>query len=996
MIHSLYKSVKEDIMPIEDLTDLGGLSQGSMNAKMSEIARWMQKYEKERDAALPEASILTPTSAPAKVGYCFGLCMMLLTSVAVSEEIIRKQNLDPKYKPKDNADTIDSMYAQFASIAKAQIPEDNADPATKEEFYQKMQIFHALMEQAQKGIAAMYFIQDTTKAMNTFAPKSTASDPKQDISQDFRVLKTHYFTTPESLVKWSQMAKPGDMLKLGSKNHAMAIYARTSKEGDTIIGFYDPNNSEKIEISQKDIVKLPDAFQPFQQDYHQDKNGKDVEKYLVCDHVASSALNHTPFDIPNDVTVSSSQQIKNNCTISSIKNNDLEGIKYLLSIGANDVNNILYTSAINNADKIIEFILREYPKEAELGAAAALQTAAQSQAIDVMKQLLTLDVCASSDSMLKTLLSALVCNSPDAVELLLERKPELMNEKYDSLTLFQTAAFNGSLETMRFLEQKGAAIDLSVKDTDGNTVLHSKNILSTNTLKFLLDNGANINGLNKKGCTPLREAIERNDDNRISWLLGYGADHNIDSNFKDLFNKEKIEALTSDIARACYRKGMKFSDIKNLDVEQIKDLTSDIAKVNTTEWANKLKTYNDIMSNDDARELLMTKVPSFDDLSKTYNRVSKDAFNAKMAVLNSSTLKELYVSYSHFYQPPTSFSYLSAMYDALGKDAFTEKVAVLRTYTYLLVSTNNSIQVSSYSSINSYSRINRFVESFEDLSNLYSSLGKDTFKTVMEFTNNNRFLDKDTFEAVVEVLSSNPNIRDALNQDIISFYDLSEMYVRLRDKVAFRDKVTILSDHTRNDISGVGLSFNEWSPIYDSLGKDGFQALFHYNTLYLVKKDISSFEDLFKMCDDDKSTNKRVFREKISVLTNPEALQCYKEGMKFLDINEMSLAQIRDITRSGKEWKTKLTSYKQHAEIKESPAADILQESLEKAQSAISTATPSKKAHSNTRVPIPTKKVPPNIRVSTPSKKAPPAASVHPTTSISAKRPIKDAKTPWR
>ena len=113
-------------------------------------------------------------------------------------------------------------------------------------------------------------------------------------------------------------------------------------------------------------------------------------------------------------------------------------------------------------------------------------------------------------------------------------------------SLMQSIAQNNLVQIKNFID---SGIDLNSTEgiVDNNSFLHWSVLFgSENVVKYLLDNNANVNILNKFGSTPLHDAVDnRKDSNIIEILLLYKADVNIkatDGNYK---NKSPLELSES-------------------------------------------------------------------------------------------------------------------------------------------------------------------------------------------------------------------------------------------------------------------------------------------------------------------------------------------------------------------------------------------------------------------------------------------------------------------
>ena len=93
-------------------------------------------------------------------------------------------------------------------------------------------------------------------------------------------------------------------------------------------------------------------------------------------------------------------------------------------------------------------------------------------------------------------------------------------------TLLIAAARYSRVNAVRFLFDRGA--DVTERDRDGDSALHLA--FSSDTAKAILQGGANPNGLNNVGRTPLMRAVEYNRAHIAMILLNGGADPNIEAN----------------------------------------------------------------------------------------------------------------------------------------------------------------------------------------------------------------------------------------------------------------------------------------------------------------------------------------------------------------------------------------------------------------------------------------------------------------------------------
>ena len=121
-----------------------------------------------------------------------------------------------------------------------------------------------------------------------------------------------------------------------------------------------------------------------------------------------------------------------------------------------------------------------------------------------------------------------------------------------SMTPLVLASLDKQMDTIKFLLHAGA--DSSIPDKDGDTILHLgiHKRWSKEKLQVLVDHGAHLNGINKKGHTPLVLACIDRQIDTLQLLLNAGADSSIpDADgdtvahyaiYKD-WSKESLQAL---------------------------------------------------------------------------------------------------------------------------------------------------------------------------------------------------------------------------------------------------------------------------------------------------------------------------------------------------------------------------------------------------------------------------------------------------------------------
>jgi len=110
------------------------------------------------------------------------------------------------------------------------------------------------------------------------------------------------------------------------------------------------------------------------------------------------------------------------------------------------------------------------------------------------------------------------CESPEVVQLLLERGADVNATTVDGSSPAEWATVADAVETMRVLAHHGA--DVNAVNDSGNTCLHL--VQSTPMVQLLLELGARVSAENDQGLIPLETAAERKGEpeaERIAALL---------------------------------------------------------------------------------------------------------------------------------------------------------------------------------------------------------------------------------------------------------------------------------------------------------------------------------------------------------------------------------------------------------------------------------------------------------------------------------------------
>lgn len=135
------------------------------------------------------------------------------------------------------------------------------------------------------------------------------------------------------------------------------------------------------------------------------------------------------------------------------------------------------------------------------------------------------------NSMQDPFFMAVVNNKYDMIDLFLRYGVDI-NRKYETgdYTIIWIALVKNDLSLVKYLYERGARLDTT--DTlSNNILLYYINTINGNKdaypiIKFLVEHGVDINYENKKGYTPLTEAIKINDIDLVKYLVELGANVN--------------------------------------------------------------------------------------------------------------------------------------------------------------------------------------------------------------------------------------------------------------------------------------------------------------------------------------------------------------------------------------------------------------------------------------------------------------------------------------
>lgn len=149
------------------------------------------------------------------------------------------------------------------------------------------------------------------------------------------------------------------------------------------------------------------------------------------------------------------------------------------------------------------------------------EEALRTGSCEVMEVLLSHGVPLSED----ILPQAATFSSMEMIALLLRHGAKINGRSREGYTALYNAAWSGRLEQVRFLLEKGA--DTKIGISDGRTILHSvasgKMRYYPEIAELLIRHGAEVNGRDSKGRTPLAVSCSNGSDEVIDFLCSHGA-----------------------------------------------------------------------------------------------------------------------------------------------------------------------------------------------------------------------------------------------------------------------------------------------------------------------------------------------------------------------------------------------------------------------------------------------------------------------------------------
>jgi ankyrin repeat protein len=91
-------------------------------------------------------------------------------------------------------------------------------------------------------------------------------------------------------------------------------------------------------------------------------------------------------------------------------------------------------------------------------------------------------------------------------------------------TPFCLASCHGQLDVVKFLLEKDYALNLELRNLDGQTALYQAACRGNLEVEFLVTNGANVDAVNNKGFSPLLGVLDWDRYETAVFLIEQGSD----------------------------------------------------------------------------------------------------------------------------------------------------------------------------------------------------------------------------------------------------------------------------------------------------------------------------------------------------------------------------------------------------------------------------------------------------------------------------------------
>jgi hypothetical protein len=183
------------------------------------------------------------------------------------------------------------------------------------------------------------------------------------------------------------------------------------------------------------------------------------------------------------------------------------------------------TAVYQGDDATIEMILAENPKLVNSLDQNRLPLVLTAQ---YQNQKLIVDIFLEAGVEL-SIFEAAAIGKLDIVKKELEEYPEDLDENgRDGFTPLQLACYFGHEDIVTFLLNQGADVNLVAQNGTKIQAVHAAAASGNlNILRQLLEHGANVNGRQQNGFTPLHTAADNNNPNMAQLLIEFGADPNL-------------------------------------------------------------------------------------------------------------------------------------------------------------------------------------------------------------------------------------------------------------------------------------------------------------------------------------------------------------------------------------------------------------------------------------------------------------------------------------
>ena len=184
---------------------------------------------------------------------------------------------------------------------------------------------------------------------------------------------------------------------------------------------------------------------------------------------------------------------------------------------------------------------------------------------DMLDKGADVNVCKSRDDKSVPLYWALANGHEELATLLVQHGADV-NAKYGGGPLLCDAARDGNTDSVKFLLDNGADVGIKAK-SDGSTPLHLASYgCHLGIAKMLVDKGADINAKSNGGWTPLHEAakgIEEKRESTVRYLIQSGADVNAKSEWGQTPLHEAARFGYTDAVKVLIEKGADVNAIDN-------------------------------------------------------------------------------------------------------------------------------------------------------------------------------------------------------------------------------------------------------------------------------------------------------------------------------------------------------------------------------------------------------------------------------------------------